>query len=119
MIKQFMLSLVLLVFMVSFFGCKSEDVSEFYVVSTTGMVHDIVLNVAGDLVKSNALMGPGVDPHLYKASAKDVKKLSKADLIFYNGLHLESNMIELFEQFGDKKPAVPISKGISKKKLLS
>ena len=89
--------------MVSFLGCKSDDIDKFYVVSTTGMVHDIVLNVAGDLVKSNALMGPGVDPHLYKASVRDIKKLSKADLIFYNGLHLEANMIDCLNNLEIKR----------------
>jgi manganese/zinc/iron transport system substrate-binding protein len=54
--------------------------------------------VGGEHVKVRGLMGPGVDPHLYKASAGDVALLSGADLIFYNGLHLEGKMSEIFEQ---------------------
>ncbi len=67
-------------------------------VATTGMITDIAQVVGGEHVKVRGLMGPGVDPHLYKASAGDVALLSGADLIFYNGLHLEGKMSEIFEQ---------------------
>jgi manganese/zinc/iron transport system substrate-binding protein len=43
-------------------------------------------------------MGPGVDPHLYKASEGDVARMAAADVVFYNGLHLEGKMTEVFEQ---------------------
>ena len=59
------------------------------VVTTTGMIADIVLNLGGERVNVEALMGPGVDPHLYKPTASDVTKLERADIVFYNGLHLE------------------------------
>ncbi len=68
------------------------------IVATTGMITDIAQVVGGEHVKVRGLMGPGVDPHLYKASAGDVALLSGADLIFYNGLHLEGKMSEIFEQ---------------------
>ena len=41
--------------------------------------------VAGDRLDVIALMGPGVDPHLYKPSAGDAATLAKADLIFFSG----------------------------------
>ena len=68
------------------------------VVTTTGMIADIVLNVGGERVNVEALMGPGVDPHLYKPTASDVTKLERADIVFYNGLHLEGRMVEVFEK---------------------
>ena len=68
------------------------------VVTTTGMIADIVLNVGGERVNVEALMGPGVDPHLYKPTASDVTKLERADIVFYNGLHLEGRMAEVFEK---------------------
>ncbi len=43
-------------------------------------------------------MGPGVDPHLYKASAGDVRRMADADAIVFNGLHLEGKMSELLEK---------------------
>lgn len=67
------------------------------VTATTGMVADAVRNVGGDRVEVVALMGPGVDPHLYKPTASDVGRLDGADLVAYNGLHLEGRMVDLFE----------------------
>lgn len=80
-------------------GVKNRDGSGVInIVATTGMITDIAQVVGGGHVKVRGLMGPGVDPHLYKASAGDVALLSGADLIFYNGLHLEGKMSEIFEQ---------------------
>ncbi|MPY95610.1 MAG: manganese transporter [Acidimicrobiia bacterium] len=67
------------------------------VATTTGMVADAVRNVGGDRVEVSALMGPGVDPHLYKPTASDVGTLDDADVIVYSGLHLEGRMTDLFE----------------------
>lgn len=64
------------------------------VVSTTGMINDIVKQIGGDRVYPVALMGPGVDPHLYRPTAEDVQKLESANLIFVNGLDLEGRMAE-------------------------
>lgn len=82
------------------------------VVTTTGMIYDAVINIAGKQVEAKALMGPGVDPHLYKATQGDLKKLQNADLIFYNGLHLEGKMGEVFEKLGRIKPVKAISSDI-------
>ncbi len=72
------------------------------IVATTGMITDIAQNIGGKRVVTKGLMGPGVDPHLYKASAGDVALLSDSDLIFYNGLHLEGKMAEVFEQMNKR-----------------
>src|SRR4051812_33872619 len=68
------------------------------VVTTTGMITDIAENVGGDRVRVTGLMGAGVDPHLYKASEGDVIHLASADVVFYNGLHLEGRMTKVFER---------------------
>ena len=62
------------------------------------MITDLVKNIGGDAIQVQGLMGSGVDPHLYKASEGDVSKLINADAIFYNGLHLEGKLVEVFEQ---------------------
>ncbi|HRQ71616.1 MAG TPA: zinc ABC transporter substrate-binding protein [Phycisphaerales bacterium] len=62
------------------------------VVATTGMVADLVRNVAGERAEVTGLMGSGVDPHLYKATRTDTAALMRADLVFYNGLMLEGKM---------------------------
>ncbi len=87
-------------------------------VATTGMVADLVRNVGGDRVVVVALMGPGVDPHLYKPSAGDIRSLESADIIFYNGLELEGRMTDLFVKMARAgKPTVPVSESIDESKL--
>jgi len=89
------------------------------VVTTTGMVGDIVRNVGGDKVEVFQLMGEGVDPHLYKASPGDIKKLDEADLIVYSGLHLEGKLAEILERLGRRKPTHAVSDNLDKTKLLA
>lgn len=66
------------------------------VVATTSIVADLVKHIGGDRVEVVALMGPGVDPHLYKPTAGDVRRLETADLIVYHGLELEGRMTDIF-----------------------
>jgi manganese/zinc/iron transport system substrate-binding protein len=68
------------------------------VVTTTTIVADLVRQVGGDDVNVVNLMGPGIDPHLYKPSAGDVRRMASADAVFFNGLHLEGKMGEVLEQ---------------------
>lgn len=79
-------------------GAFSGPDGEVKAVATTGMIGDAVSNVGVDLVDVQTLMGPGVDPHLYKASAGDVGRINEADIVFYNGLHLEAAMAEVLEE---------------------
>lgn len=87
------------------------------VVATTGQVGDLVRNIGGDRVQVTALMGPGIDPHLYKASAGDVERLRTADVTFYNGLHLEAKMGEVIERLGARQPTVAVAGVIPEDRL--
>jgi manganese/zinc/iron transport system substrate-binding protein len=89
------------------------------VTATTSMVADLVRNVGGERVQVEGLMGPGVDPHLYKATAADVLKLQRASVIFYSGLLLEGKMQELFGQMARKKKFVyAVTEDLPREKLL-
>lgn len=68
------------------------------VVATVGMVADLARGVGGDDVVVQGLMGPGVDPHLYKATSSDLIRLQRAEVILYSGLHLEGKMQETFQR---------------------
>mgnify|MGYP001171674245 CR=1 FL=1 len=93
-----------------FFGCKNDkkDKGKLNIVTTTTMITDLVKNIGGDYINVQGLMGSGVDPHLYKASEGDVSKLVNADIIFYNGLHLEGKLVEVFEKM-EKSNKTPIA----------
>ena len=94
--------LLIIVVTTTLFGCK-KDIPEndnINVVTTTSMITDLVKNIGGKHVNIQGLMGSGVDPHIYKASEGDVSKLVNADVIFYNGLHLEGKLVDVFEKMG-------------------
>ncbi|WP_151996830.1 metal ABC transporter solute-binding protein, Zn/Mn family [Imperialibacter sp. 75] len=122
--KKLMLRITLSVAIINmlFFGCtqtsqKRQKDTKLKVLATTGMIYDAVLNIAKDSVEADALMGPGVDPHLYKATQGDLQRLSAANVVFYNGLHLEGKMGEVLEKLGRLKPVVAVSEEIPKEKL--
>ncbi|WP_234447061.1 metal ABC transporter solute-binding protein, Zn/Mn family [Virgibacillus salexigens] len=89
------------------------------IVTTTAQIGDITKNIGGELVEVNSLMGPGVDPHLYKAVQGDIQNMTSADIIFYNGLHLEGQMGEIFEEMKKEKPTIPVAERIPEDKLLA
>ncbi|TYA73981.1 metal ABC transporter solute-binding protein, Zn/Mn family [Seonamhaeicola marinus] len=100
-------------------SCKEEKKAngKLNVVTTTTMITDLVKNIGDTLVNVEGLMGSGVDPHLYKASEGDVSKLVNADIIFYNGLHLEGKLVEVFEKMKNKK-TVAVSSVLDKNTLI-
>lgn len=116
-----MKKIVLVLVVMVVFGCKeaSEKSDKLNIVTTTSMITDLVNNIGGDLITVNGLMGAGVDPHLYKASEGDVSKLYNADIIFYNGLHLEGKLVEVFEKMENtEKIQVPLAGALDENTLI-
>lgn len=108
-------------------GCSATDAATADIatrpvnaVATTGMIADVVRNVGGERVQVIQMMGAGVDPHLYKASEGDVQRLQDADVIFYNGLHLEARMGEILEKLNEfGKTTVAVGDAIPAEQLLT
>jgi manganese/zinc/iron transport system substrate-binding protein len=105
-------------------GCSSTSSSgddgdgRLEVATTTNVITDLARTIGGDRVDVTGLMGPGVDPHLYRASAGDVSTLRDADVIFFGGLELEGKMADLLEELGDSRPSVPVTQDIPEDQLL-
>ncbi|WP_245615617.1 metal ABC transporter solute-binding protein, Zn/Mn family [Afifella pfennigii] len=78
-------------------------------VATVGMIADVGQNVAGTCLDVTALMGPGIDPHLYQASAGDVRTFDRADIILYSGYSLEGQLGEVLAKFESRKPTLAVS----------
>ncbi len=89
------------------------------IVTTTGMIADLAKTIVGDAATVHSLMGPGVDPHLYKPTEGDVRRLSEADLVLYNGLHLEGKMADILGKMGREKSVVPVAEVLRPDQLLS
>jgi manganese/zinc/iron transport system substrate-binding protein len=123
--KRFLMMMLVLMLIVGVSACKStEKVSKVdgkhNIVATTTMIADLTKVIGGDKVSVQGLMGPGVDPHLYKASAGDVALMQNADMVIYNGVHLEGKMGEIFENLnGNGKLVIEIAKGINEDDLIT
>ena len=86
--------------------------------ATVGMVADIVRQIGGEHVTVTQICGPGVDPHLYKATRDDVQELSSADIIFYSGLMLEGKLSDTLIKMARKRPVVAVTEVIDESILL-
>jgi manganese/zinc/iron transport system substrate-binding protein len=67
-------------------------------VATTGMVADLVRGVADGALPVHALMGEGVDPHLFRPTRSDVARLLRAEAVFANGFRLEGRMADVLDR---------------------
>lgn len=115
-----LLGVLFLVFMLAACGNgAATDTQKGNVVTTTGQIADAVKIISGGHLKVTALMGPGVDPHLYKATQSDLSKLEKAEMIFYNGLHLEGQMLDIFEQMSEQKTVLAVGDTLDNKYLIA
>jgi manganese/zinc/iron transport system substrate-binding protein len=86
------------------------------VYATTGYLADAVANIAPDAVVTT-MVGPGGDPHTYQPSTRDIGRIQRADVVLWNGLHLEAQMIDQLESLGDRQIAV--GDGLAQELLLS
>ena len=118
-LKTSLCLLVLLLMVVS--GCQKDNTEEpananpttekkLHVVATIGMITDILKNIGRDRIDVTGIVGEGVDPHLYKPTAGDVERLQDADIIFYNGLNLETKIIGVvLDKMADKTKFVAVT----------
>lgn len=89
------------------------------VVATTAMVGDLVQRVGGGAVVVEVLMGPGVDPHAFNVSASDVRRLNRAEVIFYNGLMLEGRMDAVLARMGrGGRTVYAVTEGLPRERLV-
>ena len=122
--KKWLASVIVMVGLCLLAACGSNQATnnesgKMIVTTTTGQVADVVKNIGGDKVDVISLMGPGIDPHLYRASQGDIKKLNDAEIIFYNGVHLEGKMEDVFEKMSKDKPTVAVADSIPADQLLT
>lgn len=118
------LTLLILVIGLLATGCRVEESKDdtgrtgpLNIVATTGMLADAARNIVRDSADVLALMGPGVDPHLYKATQSDLGRLQGADVVFYNGFNLEGKMGEILAKFSKQKPVMAVAETIDRTQL--
>ena len=119
--KRFLFTLSLIIGLSIAFGMtdlEKETNQDPVVLSTVGMIDDIVSNLAGDFVSNELLMPSGTDPHVYVPTLKDVSQLDSADVIFAIGLDLEAQMDSALRSLAEEKTVVMLGEQLSKDQLL-
>lgn len=122
--KKYIVS-ILIILIIPFLILFSRQQSRFIayknnkltIVATTSMLADAVRNIVGDRMMVHGLMGCGIDPHVYRARESDVHKLAAADLVVYNGLHLEGKIGKVLEEMNRFTEVINSSEAIDRQKL--
>lgn len=119
MFRKNILILLLALLAVDTFALPALGQGKINIVTTTGMISDLVANVSKDKAEVSNIIGSGVDPHLYKPTRTDISKLSTAELVFYNGLMLEGKMTDaLIRVATSGKKVVPVTELVDNSELL-
>lgn len=103
------------------FSCRNsspETREKPMIVATTSILANAISEIVGDLADVQPLMPAGVDPHLYKASVRDLDLLTNANLVVYHGLFLEGKMTEIFEKLAYSQNLINMSEELPENKLL-
>lgn len=103
--KKLFLSFSILITGILLIGCStaeegegSQEGEKIQIVATTTMIKDLIEVIGQDQVEVQGLMGPGIDPHGYNATASDVNNMTDADIVAYNGMELEGQMGDVFSE---------------------
>ncbi|MBE0488866.1 MAG: zinc ABC transporter substrate-binding protein [Halomonas sp.] len=93
-------------------GSAASADERLQLVATTGMVADVLREVGGEKVEVRGLMGPGVDPHLYRQTRSDITAMTRADAVFWNGLYLEAQLESFLERLGERQPVIAVGEAV-------
>lgn len=84
---------------------------KFRAVTTFTVIADMARNVAGDAAVVKSITKPGAEIHNYAPTPRDIMKAQDAQLILWNGLHLELWFEKFFKTLKGV-PSVVISDGV-------
>ncbi|WP_373183361.1 metal ABC transporter solute-binding protein, Zn/Mn family [Halomonas campaniensis] len=97
----------------------AEEGRRLQLVATTGMVADVLREVGGDHVEVRGLMGPGVDPHLYRQTRGDITAMTRADAVFWNGLYLEVQLESFLARLAERSPVIAVGEAVPREARLA
>lgn len=89
------------------------ETEKLHVVATTTIVGDVVSYIGGNEIELTVLMPFNADPHAYQPTPRDLRSLSDADVIFINGLGLESSLHNYLLPLADRIPVISLSAGVA------
>ena len=95
-------------------GCSERTGDRPTVVVTTNILGDLTRHVVGDEADVTVLMKPNADPHSFGVSAAEAAQIESADLVVYNGLGLEENVLRHVETAKESGvPALGVAEAVS------
>ena len=109
LVSVFLLGIFFFRYPLTIFQTDQNVSKKFTIVCTTSILADTIRNIVGEHAEVLSLMGPGVDPHLYRPREGDVHRLAHADLVFYHGLHLEGKLATILESLERYAPTYAVS----------
>lgn len=118
--RKFGLALILTLSAALPLAAHAEKSPQIKALGTVGMVSDVVSSVGGDALSLTTLIGPGLDPHLYKPTRTDMSAMLAADIVFYNGLLLEGKLTDaLVKVASSGKKVIALTEGLAESSLKS
>ncbi|MBB79295.1 MAG: manganese transporter [Crocinitomicaceae bacterium] len=114
---QFSILIFLLAILISCGEVNYQKNQKIKVICTTGVIADAISNILPSNFEVKSLMGPGVDPHTYKSKTSEIKNMMNADVIIYNGIDFESNLIDAIEEIGKYSLVVSLGDIVPKDRL--
>lgn len=111
---QLLVRILLIIHLILFIQCGSKNESEtsqIRIVCTTGMVADLVQQIAADDAIVEFIIPAGLDPHTYKPTAQNVEAILSSDIVVYSGIGLEARLEEVLSNFGKKEGKTVFSLG--------
>ena len=114
----FVFSLSLFIFACNGGKKEANTIKKLKITVTTGMIASVVAEIVQEKASIKTLMGAGTDPHLYKATSQDMQDLKYADLVFYNGLHLEGKLNDILEKLGKNNPIFAVANALGERDIM-
>ena len=116
--KIYFVLLISSVLLISCSESKSESSSsKTKVICTTGVIANAIENILPPNFEVKSLMGPGVDPHTYKSKTSEMKDMMDADIIVYNGIHFEANLIDAITEISKNGFVISLGDIVPKERL--
>lgn len=105
--------LLLLIYSVVFVALPGSAVAKdkLKIITTFTILQDMAQNVAGDHAVVESITKPGAEIHDYQPTPRDIVKTQSADLVLWNGFHLERWFQRFFENIRNV-PSATLTTGI-------
>ena len=87
------------------------------VVATTTIVGDIVAGIGGDRISLYVMLSPGVDPHVFHPTPRDLRHVADADVLFANGAGLEADFLGSLLETAEPRRMVEVSEHLPLRRM--